>query len=158
MVWGMPEYPSVEKKKKTKKEKRKVTPHAAERMSMQIPRFLKKCHGFQSNNKWLCIIKPLLLFCWVLIENEHLTMRYCVYVARVAGYIQIHPITYLNMLKHKQYKGSIFMFKCQQSKPCNEMIYLQLGLWVHRKWNWVPSLLYPPTYIKPTTLSWESGP
>lgn len=48
----------------------------------------------------------------------------CAYVARAAGLFQIHPIVYLNMLKHKLYSLSMFMFKHQQSKSYDEMVYL----------------------------------
>lgn len=48
----------------------------------------------------------------------------CVYVARAAGLFQIHPTIYLNMLKHKLYSLSMFVFKHQQSKSYDEMVYL----------------------------------
>ena len=52
----------------------------------------------------------------------------CVYVARAAELFQIHPIIYLNMLKHKLY--SLSMFVLSTNNP-NHMM----------KWyicNWVP--------------------
>lgn len=48
----------------------------------------------------------------------------CIYVARATGLFQIHPIIYLNMLKHKPYNLPMFVFKHQQSKSYDEMVYL----------------------------------